>query len=296
MSHLFEKIELCHIDIDYSYRYFVICKKFNQYNLLIDQLTKKFNIIQDNILISIYDDKFKILDINFENLLIQKFNYINSKINFINKYFHNQQLIKKLNYDIHYQQLTNTIKWLENIIDPIKINYDIQSELFEYKANLIDKLLIIKKTEFTLKKNDYKLNIFNKKILKEEFINLLPIMTYLDFENMIIYDNIYTKTNYISVINHKKIYDKMPDINFKNINLSIIEILSNVEKSNLENSNLVYCKDELNYMKLLKYLNINELTYIEWESYLNNKTNIFKNISKNLIIQFNINLLSPLLL
>lgn len=296
MGHLFEKIELCNIEIDYSYRYFVICKKFNQNNLLIDQLTKKFNIIPDNILISIYDDKFKILDINFETLLIEKFNYINNKINFINKYFHNQQFIKKLNYDIHYQQLTNTIKWLEHTIDPIKINYEIQSELFDYKTNLIDKLLIIKKTEFTLKKNNYKLNIFNKKISKEEFINLLPIMTYLDFENMIIYDNIYTKTNYISVINHKKIYDKMPDINFKNINLSIIEILSNVEKSNLENSILLYCKDELNFMKLLKYFNINELTYIEWESYLNNKTNIFKNYPKNLIIQFNINLLSPLLL
>ena len=74
LATLFEEILLINSEIDYSYRYFAICKGFKPNIKLIKELTQ--NISDNMILINLFDSSNQILDINFEKYLQLKFNKI----------------------------------------------------------------------------------------------------------------------------------------------------------------------------------------------------------------------------
>ena len=210
LSSLFEEILLINSDIDFSYRYFAICKKFKPKYDLIKELTIK--ISDDKILINILSTSNKILDINFEKYLQLKFNNIRSNISYIEQIFNNQQLIDKIYINNYYYQLNNTYNWIKTIFNISLINNDLHNIIIKYKNNII--------TKFNNKKQSYKNTIIKSIIDKLEYLG--EIVDNNTF-NQLIYC-----MNYLQL-------DSIMNNNFININKISIDITNLINEHNLDN-------------------------------------------------------------
>jgi len=200
LSTLFEDILLINSEIDYSYRYFIVCKKFKPDLKIIKELT--INISYDNILINLLDKSNKILDINFEKYLQIKFNKIRSDILYIDQLFNNQQLVEKIYNKYYYYQLNKTYNWTTITFNNSIINNEIYTKISKFKKLIFDK---------NIKKE---LNSFQIEIILEKNLNYLGIIVdTLTFNKMI---------NYMNYLHLYDIINKNNDSNDKSIDISLL--------------------------------------------------------------------------
>ena len=223
LASLFSELILINTDMDFSWRYFIVCKNYKPKQIIIDQLKKYKD--NDDILISISDNK--ILDINFEKNLREKFTNINYKIKSINEFFSNDKFIKKIYKDIYYTQLTKTYKWLKKIFNINEINDSISSDLYEYKKKLFYKLTKKSKYKLKLPKPD-NINYLGN---ETDINNLIYINKYFKLYNLICYNdykeidfhNIYKQLFNIQHFDYTDItHFIFPNYNFQNLKETII--------------------------------------------------------------------------
>jgi len=304
---LFDSVTFYHSKIDYSYRYFVICKHFNKNNIMINVITKLYeekNKNKDEILINLLPSDMRIVDVNMNEMLIHKFQEITSKINILKSYFSNTILIKKIYYDTYYYQLQNTKKFIDNIFGEDKTSNIIHDMLYEYNINLYNKLIKLSSYYSEHINNTNKLEILFENVKEEDYIKIYKFDNYLKLINLVGYDidKGYDNVSYKNIkkeMSHffdaNKYLSKKVDISFKHIGL--IELLRKFKF--VGNNDNIIISDEIEIIKTVcEEYNIKNLTYIDFEYYLNlkNKTNIFENLTQNIIIKFELSLLSPLLI
>jgi len=179
LSNFFNEILLINSDIDYSYRYFLICKKFNSNTQLINKLNININMSNDKILINILNVSNKILDINFEKYLQTKFNNIRSNISYIEQIFNNQSLIDKIYTNHYYYQLNNTYNWINTIFKKTLINNDIITIINRFKNNIIVKLNKQYKNSYIIRTDDEKLNYLGEIVNYDTFKQLINCLNYI---------------------------------------------------------------------------------------------------------------------
>jgi hypothetical protein len=191
LSTLFDEILLINSEIDYSYRYFAICKRFKPNLQLINELTVNVSNNNDNILINSLDSSNHILDINFEKYLQIKFNKIISDISYIEQIFNNQQLIDKIYTNNYYYQLNNTYKWLNTIFKNSLINNELNNKINKFNNNIIIKIKNKKQFNSYLitKIDEYELNFLGENINSITFNQLINCIDYLQLFNIMNYHN-----------------------------------------------------------------------------------------------------------
>ena len=177
LSNFFNEILLINSDIDYSYRYFLICKKFNSNTQLINKLN--IDMSNNKILINILNVSNKILDINFEKYLQIKFNNIRSNISYIEQIFNNQLLIDKIYTNNYYYQLNNTYNWINTIFKKTLINNDIITIINRFKNNVIVKLNKQYINSYIIKTDDEKLNYLGEIVNYDTFKQLITCINYI---------------------------------------------------------------------------------------------------------------------
>ena len=184
---IFENVSLVHSEIDFSYRFFVICKKLkSDHNKLFNnQIT--IDNSNDSILVNILDKSNQILDINFEKNLQTKFNMISKNILIIEEIFTNQSLIDKFYNNYYYYQLNNTYKWLNTIFKNNLINNQLIEMISTYKSNLSNKISkYISITEYLINKlDDYILEYIGENIDNNLFPKLINFIDYLPLFNIV---------------------------------------------------------------------------------------------------------------
>ena len=254
LSTLFNEILLVNSDFDYSYRYYLIAKQFKPNDKLINELT--INISQNDVLINIIDENIKILDINFEDNLQNKFNKIKSNILIVEEIYGNQQLVNKIYNNNYYNQLNNTFKWIKQTFNNNDINKEIVSMLTTSKDFFLSKLKEKQQIEeFILLKSDKDtLNFIGENIQSTIFKKLINYINYIVLLDIVGYTINY---NYDSFINTYNKYNKIHDINY-----------------------------------LINKYNLNDPLYIEYT----NEINIFNDLKNQIIIKFNLISISPLFL
>ena len=207
LATVFEQIELINLDIDYSYRYFVCCKNYKPKTDLINQLNQLNQLNDSSILINILDENNKILDINFENMLQDKFNTIRSDITYL-KSIDNQELINKIYLNNYNYQLINTYNLIKSLFDETDINKTLISLVTKAKQYIISKQKNIKdiaeynvlKTDKKIKHIDYLGEIINQDIFNQliYYINYLRLFDIIanntDIDNKL---NIKIDLNYL---------------------------------------------------------------------------------------------------
>jgi hypothetical protein len=209
---LFDQVILYHSFLDYSYRYFVICKKFDSKSKYIKSLTD-LKINNDSVLVSIITESIiypvKTLDDKFINIY--------NKIKNINKYFYLTDLMVKIYYDRYHYQLFNSIKWLKSILN-VYSNNNVDKLIKEYRKNLLHKF------------SNPSSNIYNIKLLETNKLNIVNQIINLDeFEIM------FKSVKYISLI--KYFIKDLDKINNNIINS--VNIYSDDLGLNLENSEFI---------------------------------------------------------
>lgn len=308
LASLFSELILINTDMDFSWRYFIICKNYKPKQIIIDQLKNYKD--NDDILISISNNK--ILDINFEKYLREKFTNINYKIKSINEFFNNDKFIKKIYKDIYYTQLSKTYKWLKILFDINEINDSISSDIYEYKKNMFYKLTKKSKYKLKLPKPD---NInylgnntdINNLIYINKYLNLYNLICYNDYKE-IDFHNIYKQLFNIQQSNYTDItHFIFPNYNFQNLKetiiiefdlkdispllislfyiLSFLYTKSKIYKPSKFNFKYHFLADQLIHKdhKIIDYINKNkfnnnfQIVSID-ENYLTNLNHIFKKL------------------
>lgn len=256
ISTLFNEVVLVNSDFDYSYRYYLIAKQFKPNEKLISELT--VDISKDNILINILDESTKILDVNFENNLQNKFNNINSNIAIIEEMYGNQQLVNKIYNNNYYNQLNNTYKWLKQIFNKKDINNDVNNMLLTSRETFLVKLKEKQQIEeFKLFKSiKDTLNFVGENINNTDFSTLIHYINYIVLLDIIGYNKNMNYT-YDTFIDTYKKYNNVQDVNY-----------------------------------LINKYNLIDPLYVEYT----NEINIFNNLKNNIIIKFDIIKMCPLLL
>lgn len=212
--------------------------------------------INNDILINILNKDQKILDINFSTILDSKFNKIYNNISIIENIYNNKYLINKI-YDNHYNnQLNNTNKWLKLIFNKKDLNKEIKITLSKIKDNILIKL------QDKFKLEEFKLEKLDEYTLNfiGENVDTVLFSKIIHYINYFILENIVVFNNNFNYETYKTLYNKYNKTN--DINL-IID----------------------NY-------NLNEPFYLEYS----HDINIFDNIKNQLIIKFDLYIMSPLFL
>ena len=200
LSTLFDEILLINSEIDYSYRYFAICKRFKPNVQLINKLT--FDISDDKILINLLSTSNQILDINFEKYLQIKFNKIRSNISYIEQIFNNQQLVDKIYVNNYYYQLNNTYNWINTIFKKSLINNNLNNKIIKSKNNIISKIKNQKQSYFKIiRSTEYKLNYLGEIVDSIIFNELINCMKYLQLADIINNNNISSDIESINITN-----------------------------------------------------------------------------------------------
>ena len=292
LSSMFNQINLLNTDIDFSWRYFVICKNFKSNNKLINSLNEiNLNIDNDMILLNIFDENTKILDINFLKHLKYKFETIKNNILLIEPIITNYQLISKLYNETYYYQLSNTDKWLKTIFDINTINPKLDQLNTNYKKKLILKFEKIKKDKYNLQYlKNININLVGKPINDKEWNEIIQINRFINIGTIILND--YQKTNI------KQKYDIIIDL-INPINNKLIKLLSGLSNNKLNSNIIIGSESDIKDINTLcGYLEIGDIIYIDWSHYKNIKgiSHFFDKLTNNLIIKFDLYKITPLLL
>lgn len=319
LKYYFKSIILYHSILDFTFRYFIICKNYmlerekNDIinNFMINKNNKNSYVsITNNEIIKKNDDIINI----FINKLTSKFIYINTSIKKIINVFKNNKIIKKIyNYNYKYQLYNTYLFLLSNKIITTQNAASLEQSQRKFLNKINKYKILINNVKFNDKiftitpvflKNEYKNNILlikdNKKIFLKKFYSL----KYLKLYNLFIYD---TNYNYKIFKEYLKIY-KLYDLYFKKLKilddnnieiLSFINILIIQEKENInKNDNIIYSPIKNNIDKILNYYNVKNIIFIDYNNYTDINTiihtHIFNTSNYNYIIKFCLKNISPL--
>lgn len=211
---MFDNVILFNTKIDYSYRFYIIAKGFKSSNdtsrFLVNYKLPNINEPNQSLyltnLLNItnwtnWTSWTNIITDNFYTKLYNKFKLIEEKINSIEIFFTNEKLIKKVYYDVFYQQLLNTNKFIKIACNKIP-NDIILKKLQKYENNLkknINHEYIKKSYKFNNQKSDYiltKINLINEIVSNEILNTMLNACNYVKLINLIILnDNIINLTD-----------------------------------------------------------------------------------------------------
>ena len=303
---LFDKVILSHSEFDYSYRYFVIGKNYKPNDEILKDLIKKYekiDINSSNVLMSLGIDTDKDI-IRYDQVLQEKFNKINSKIQSIKPYLNNDKLIKKIYYDIYFNQVTKTNIWLTNIFSlnqehHIKINEEFYTIIFDYKSYLFDKI-----TSYDIKSYKYPIKLFKNgkskiKILgdnlsNEDFNTIIKPLEYIRLFNLICFDDVNYNYNKYQLLKNEinpysNINERFPEYDIQTID--ILNLIETNDSKNSSNKNIIYSSDD-NIKQIFDNNKIHNILYLDYE-YIK-KINILKD-NLDVIIKFNLNQITPLL-
>lgn len=284
ISGIFNSVKLLNSEIDYSYRFFLICTGFAFENIgeLIIELTKYFNNVNSsNVLLNVISENNKILDVNFEKKINKKFNIINQLICDFDKFFINEKLIKKLYLNIFYCQLLNSYKWLYTLM-PMYVNKQKYNYIFDkYNKKIIvsnNKLYVF--AIFNMKYNKINVNVsdnitqININVSNDIFDQMMSFVKYMKLFKLIIYNkfspfesfDIFNKFKYDMSLNiknpmYKNTLLKSIVMTFKSEYFEILNLISNDKLTNnliIEFNLLDMCPLLLSLIYILHsiYLNI----------------------------------------
>lgn len=220
---LFDNLVLINSDKDYSFRYYIVCKKFNNNINFIEKITNLYsNFIANknksgNVLINLFNlstikKLTHIPQLSISNNLIDKFNTINNKIIKLTEFIDNKDLILKLYNNTYFVQLLNSYLTLEKIFEINKINKFVFEELNKYKIKVFDKLLIPYNYNFNIDSlNVTKFKFIFEIISDDQFNQLFNSINYLKLFNLVIYDDTYDNNTFLQIQNKSNIFSKEVD-------------------------------------------------------------------------------------
>lgn len=194
LQNFFQEIHLIHSDIDFSFRYYVICKQFNGQIDNIDKLIT--NLISNDILTDIninLNSKSKTENQTirkFNDNLLNKFKIIEHNINIINLYLKNIGLTNKLYNEQYYIQLSNTYNLLKKIFDINKLNRKTIKLLKKHSKKTGNKLSIQLSYihKYRILADTKQINIKSIKLTDQQFNQLFYVLDYLKLYNIIFED------------------------------------------------------------------------------------------------------------
>ena len=188
LQNFFQEIYLINSDIDFSFRYYVICKKFNGKIDNIDNLIT--NLSSDNILTNINLKTENHIIKKFNDNLINKFRMIEHNINIINSYLKNIGLTNKLYNEQYYIQLLNTYNLLKKIFDVKKLNRKTIKLLEKHSKKTENKLSIQSSYihKYRILSDTKQIKIKNMKLTDQQFNELLYVLDYLKLYDIIFGD------------------------------------------------------------------------------------------------------------
>ena len=188
LQNFFQEIYLINSDIDFSFRYYVICKKFNGKIDNIDNLIT--NLSSDDILTNINLKTENHIIKKFNDNLINKFRMIEHNINIINSYLKNIGLTNKLYNEQYYIQLLNTYNLLKKIFDVKKLNRKTIKLLKKHSKKTENKLSIQSSYihKYRILSDTKQLNIKNIKLSDQQFNELFYVLDYLKLYDVIFGD------------------------------------------------------------------------------------------------------------
>ena len=188
LQNFFQEIYLINSDIDFSFRYYVICKKFNGKIDNIDNLMT--NLSSDDILTNINLKTENHIIKKFNDNLINKFRMIEHNINIINSYLKNIGLTNKLYNEQYYIQLLNTYNLLKKIFDVKKLNRKTIKLLEKHSKKTENKLSIQSSYihKYRILSDTKQLNIKNIKLSDQQFNELFYVLDYLKLYDVIFGD------------------------------------------------------------------------------------------------------------
>ena len=188
LQNFFQEIYLIHSDIDFSFRYYVICKKFNGKIDNIDNIM--INLSSNDILTNINLKTENNIIKKFNHNLINKFRMIEQNINTTNTYLKNIGLTIKLYNEQYYIQLSNTYNLLKKIFDIKKINHK-TIKLLEKHSEKIENKLSIQSSyihKYRILSDTKQIKIKNMKLTDQQFNELLYVLDYLKLYDIIFGD------------------------------------------------------------------------------------------------------------
>jgi hypothetical protein len=303
VSHCFDDVMLCHSDLDFSYRYFLVAKNYKKNKIFLDNIMDhNIEIDKSDTLTNILSSETKLIDIHFDTLLNNKFDEINYKILNLRPFIHNEPFIKKIYYEIYHNQLTKTKELLNNLFGDDKINTNIFDIISEYQLYLFDKLT--SSTKFDKKiiyEGDDKIDIIGTNISNVVFDEICPVNKYVKIYDLIGYDkaNKYTYDDYVMLKYNMSEYHglletligKYSDIKY--YDLSLFELLCDLKiYGDGTVDNIYVSKNDVGY--IFDHFKMKDITYINWMDVKN--MNIFDELNKCVILKFDIQTMNPLLI
>lgn len=190
LQNFFQEIYLIHSDIDFSFRYYVICKQFNgqidNINKLITNLTSDNILTNININLEIENNIIK----KFNDNLLNKFKMIEHNINTINLYLKNISLTTKLYNEQYYIQLFNTYNLLKKIFDIKKLNHKTNKLLKKHLKKTENKLSIQLSNihKYRILSDTKEIIIKNIKLTDKQFNGIFYVLDYLKLYGIIFKD------------------------------------------------------------------------------------------------------------
>lgn len=316
LKSLFEEVICFNSEFDFSFRYFVIAKNYKPDNKIIDNLMTQYNQINlnsTNVLISL-DIKYIESSARYDKILLDKFNQIKNKINLIKRFFNNEVLIKKIYYDIYFNQITRTNNWLKEINHKVKINENINNIIYDYKLFLFNKITSVKGNSYPINLiNHSKLNILGEEINNDDFKMLIKPLEYISLFNVIGFSNdkylsLKKELNLTLIDNHKN-YIVYEDIKKSNILkkldnnliikftldqitpllLSFVYVLSKIYKKLIINNEYYiecYNKKDINIDNIIEFIDNSKLNDNYCLVSINEEfINVINNIISKLIVK-----------
>ncbi len=316
LKSLFEEVICFNSEFDFSFRYFVIAKNYKPDNKIIDNLMTQYNQINlnsTNVLISL-DIKYIESSARYDKILLDKFNQIKNKINLIKRFFNNEVLIKKIYYDIYFNQITRTNNWLKEINHKVKINENINNIIYDYKLFLFNKITSVKGNSYPINLiNHSKLNILGEEINNDDFKMLIKPLEYISLFNVIGFNNdkylsLKKELNLTLIDNHKN-YIVYEDIKKSNILkkldnnliikftldqitpllLSFVYVLSKIYKKLIINNEYYiecYNKKDINIDNIIEFIDNSKLNDNYCLVSINEEfINVINNIISKLIVK-----------
>ena len=290
LGRIFNEILLFHSDKDYSFRYYVVCKKFNNDTDMIAKLNvqyEKFLLTNSsNILISIFDSSTveylnEIPQLSISNHLINKFNLVSNKITELTKFIDQKDLIIKLYNQIYYIQLLNSYFYLIGLFNINQINEIILNKLNEHKIKLFDKMLIPYKYSFNIESsNVVKFKFIFEYLNDNQIVEMFNFMKYNKLFDLVVFNDSYSNNDFIGIESKTTFFSK------EIVNNPFLYELNNYLSKFDVNTNI--------------NIDTNKINIFDANNILENKLNLlekcFNENYKYMVIKFKLNDLCPLLI
>ena len=304
---LFDSVSYFSSEFDYSYRYFVIAKGYKPDPIIENKLSEIINTYSDDtLLLNIFSEDSKILNFNMSKHLNDKFNLINQQMMNINKFFKNEQFIKKIYYDTYFYQITNTNNLLQNIFGENRVNPEYFNMIYEYKlylTNILSKndLYLYTFVNTSMIKKSTRFEYLMENVLMDDLVLIFKPLSYLKIFD-IIFNSGYNIDESKQILKNilklsypelKIEHEPLKQIIYKISNMIEIQTQAKSNKSN----NILSSDRDINI--IIEKSSLNDISYIDWEYFSNTeltKTNLFDNMNHIIIFKFNINSIRPLLI